>query len=549
MTANAPKSAPSLLDDALALREDGDLRGAVALLLKAAGEDGLGDVEVVLTLAKMLAESDQLEQAERWFNRAMALAPDDLAVQLAWGTFLGQAGRLDDSRDLLASVGHAARDRLAEALSEGEQQTLGHILSFLGSTEVNLARACLEAGDLEAARALVVPWLSDPEHWPWAQAVFEDLLVETEGDPIAAAREGLSDGQASPSMVLALLEERVAASPPDFAGLDPILARADALFTFDWRHADPAVAQGLAGIRRAYGRAVMKGEVERDTCRHLDAPSRRALSEDLEDGRDGLLATLRASFATAHPHVAWRLDPEAAVARALAALRSASKAGPDTLADVARVLVRDAFRAWWRGLSQRLRSGEDVASARLPYLYAPGSTEALRDASATPPARVLASSWYTAARADSLASLEADAIDARLAPWLEPVVRRFVTASDATDTAALADGLRELWRLPQGEYVFAADGADGGPRWPVSYPDHGRVGDLLDALGEREAPDGASLLVWRACGEPFGADEVAWFTEVAEAELRDAMDAGPAAVGVDVSRVGETALRIIITLA
>jgi tetratricopeptide (TPR) repeat protein len=535
MTDSPSLSSP--LDEALALREDGDLRGAVALLLRVAA-DGLDDVEVVLTLAKLLAESDQLEQAERWFGRALSLAPDDLAVQLAWGTFLGQAGRLDASRELLASVGHAARDRLTEALSAGEQQTLGHILSFLGSTEVNLARACLEAGDLGAARELVLPWLADPEHWPWAQAVFTDLLEATGEDPLEAARDGLSSGQASPLMVLALLEDHLRDVTPDFAGVDATLARADALFTFDWRHADPAVTQQLAEVRRAYGRAVMRGEVARDTCRHLDAPSRRALSEDLELDRDGLLAALRASFGAAHPHVAWRADPEADVARALSAVRD----GGADLATAARAVVAAAFRAWWQGLARRLRSGEDVASARLPYLFAPGTAEALVSTS-TPPSRALAAAWYEPERAEALAALDDDAITTRLAPWLEPAVRRFEAACASADAGSVADGLRELWRLPQGEYVLA-EGSDGGPRWPVSYPDHGRVADLLDALGERDAAPGASVLAWRACGEPFGDEEAAWFTEVALAELRDALDAPTNAPVAEVTREGPSALRV-----
>ena len=546
MTATFEKPGPTPLDAALALREDGDLRGAVALLLRAAG-DGLNDVEVVLTLAKMLAESDQLEQAERWFNRALALAPDDLAVQLAWGTFLGQAGRLDASRALLAKVGHAARDRLAEALSEGEQQALGHILSFLGSTEVNLARACLEAGDTYAARALVLPWLADPEHWGWAHAVYEDVVAETGGDLLQAARDGLSDGQASPPMGMALVAARLQESPPDFGGLDAVLARADAMFTFDWRHADPAVTAGLAEARRAYGRAVMRGEIVRETCRHLDAPSRRPFLVELAGDPHGLLAPLRGATEAVHPHVAWRTDPDADLSLALQRVREGG------FAEAARGLVAASFRSWWQAIAGRLASGEDVASARLPYFYAPGAAAALaagRGGEAWPPARALSDGCYDSACATVLAALEDAAILAHIAPWLDPAVDRFVASCAEADVATIAEGLRELWRLPQGEYVFAADGADG-LRWPVSYPDHGRVGDLLDALADREAADDAAIVVWRATGAALGDDEVAWFAEVAEAELRDALtlDAPDSTRRAVIERRGAAALRVSVRLA
>jgi hypothetical protein len=516
---------PTRVERALDLRESGDLRGAVAVLYEAAAEGGLDELEVVLTLAKMLAESNELEQAERWFGRACALAPEDLAVQLAHGTFLGQTGRLEASRARLADVGKAAREQLEAAMSDGQQELLGQILSFLGATEVNLARACLEAGDHAAAAELVRPWLADPEHWPWAHGVFEDL-AEAEGlDPLAEARRGLLEGYVAPPMVVALVAASLAEDVPDIVGIDGILGRADAIFAFDWRHADPAFSETLGEARRAYGRAVMRGALPPGSCRHLDGPTRRLSAPDLS----------AEAGTTRHVHAGWRCELDGLVAELLGDLDGAPEASSERLADWAVCVALGAFRGWWEGLARRLASGQDVAAARAPYFLAQ-PRESLE---------LLASPAYSPDRIRFLTSLsDADAA-ALLGPWLEPAVQRFVSSCREEGRATIADGLRELARLPQGEYVLATLGPDG-PRFLASYPDHGRVDHLLEALPDWDVEPGGSLLVWRASGAAISDEELAWFEAVARDEILDAVVEDPIglAPSVAVTRHDPHAIRV-----
>ena len=65
----------SALDRALNRREEGDLDGAIAIL-KAAIADDLNDLGLVTTLAKMLAESDQLDKAN------LSLGDEDSGINL-----------------------------------------------------------------------------------------------------------------------------------------------------------------------------------------------------------------------------------------------------------------------------------------------------------------------------------------------------------------------------------------------------------------------------------------------------------------------------------
>jgi tetratricopeptide (TPR) repeat protein len=249
----------SPLDQALTLRESGDIEGAIALLYSAVSE-ALTDRGLVITLAKMLAETDQLDKAEHWFRHAHKIAPGDLDVAGAYGTFLAQTGRLAEARLALESARHRAR-----TLTESEPEARG----LLCAIELNLGRVCLELRDFEAARELVRPWLADEQGWDHAHDVFVDLAMELDLDPVALDEERLASGHISPLMVCHRLEDLLEATPPDLLDLERVVARADALFDFDWRHAAPELEEVLARGRQAAVHALMRGTLTPELIPHL----------------------------------------------------------------------------------------------------------------------------------------------------------------------------------------------------------------------------------------------------------------------------------------
>lgn len=254
---------------ALRQRRAGNLEGAIATLVEAAGK-ALDSPDLACTLAKMLSETGKTEAAERWFLHAMKLAPDEWVVRMGYGTFLGESGRIAEARALLAGVHDEVGALLAAARPEEKDQLAG-LQDFAVCTQINLARAAFETGDSAVARELAAPWLSHPEHGSGAHGVLADIVERDGLDPKQLAEEGLAAGQVSPLMVCHLLELAVAAEPCDFVALDGVLARADACFAFDWKQAEPELVAVLAQARQRFLRGVMLQVVEAATCPHLAA--------------------------------------------------------------------------------------------------------------------------------------------------------------------------------------------------------------------------------------------------------------------------------------
>ena len=265
---------PSPLEIALRQRDAGQIDDAIATLM-AAASSALGDAELALTLAKMLAETDQLDRAEPWFKHALKLAPTDLFVRMGHGTFLAQRGRHTEARAALASV----LDELVEAMTAAEASedidTLEALEDLVAATAVNLARSEMLGGDVTTARALVQPWLANARHWTFAHNVLADLIEQEGLDAMTLAQEGLVSGEVSPYMICYLLERILDEEPADLVELDRIIGQADIVFAFDWRHAAPELEAALAAVRQRYGHAVMRGLVAPGTLRHLDASAAR----------------------------------------------------------------------------------------------------------------------------------------------------------------------------------------------------------------------------------------------------------------------------------
>jgi tetratricopeptide (TPR) repeat protein len=287
-----PASQTSPLDVALRQREAGQIELAIETLFAAAATS-LGDAELALALAKMLAETAQYERAEPWFRHALKLSPRDLFVRMGHGTFLGQVGRHQQARDTLAEV----LDELLESLDIAEmtedRDTLAALENLIGATSVNLSRSALENGEPALARELTAPWLAHPDHWTYAHDVLADV-IEREGlDPHEIAETGLTTGRISPYMVCFLIERALDVVPPDLATIDRIIGRANTIFAparpaFDWQHAAPELESALATARKRYGHGVMRGQWRPDELPHLAATSLPCDAGDVEGNAPAL---------------------------------------------------------------------------------------------------------------------------------------------------------------------------------------------------------------------------------------------------------------------
>jgi len=280
----------SPLDLALSQREAGHIDLAIETLFAAAGTS-LGDAELALTLAKMLAETAQYDRAEPWFRHALKLAPRDLFVRMGYGTFLGQIGRHSEAQATLGAV----LDELLESLDIAEvtedRDTLIALENLIGATSVNLARSALEAGQTPLARELSAPWLAHPDHWTYAHDVLADLIERESLDPRAIAEEGLASGRISPYMVCFLIERALDEDPPDLATIDHIIDRANTIFgvsrthtddhLFDWQHAAPELETALASARKRYGHGVMRGHWRPGEFPHLTTTTQLADESDV----------------------------------------------------------------------------------------------------------------------------------------------------------------------------------------------------------------------------------------------------------------------------
>lgn len=251
----------SPLDRALTRREEGDLDGAIAIL-RAAIADDLNDLGLITTLAKMLAESDQLDKAQQWYRRALAMAPDDPDVNFGYGTFLGQSGRFAEAKDHLVR----AERVLVELLKDPRNDWA---FGLMGAVATNHARVRCELGEFDAARAILRPWFRFEDSWPGAFDVL-DLMIDKAGlDPDTVLDEGLVSGLIAPPMIEYRLGELFAKQPVDLAAIDRLIARADELFEFDWTSATDSLPALLADLRIAAQRAMMKGELPADLLAHV----------------------------------------------------------------------------------------------------------------------------------------------------------------------------------------------------------------------------------------------------------------------------------------
>lgn len=268
----------SPLDRALTRREEGDIDGAIAILRSAIAND-LNDLGLITTLAKMLAESDQLDKAQQWYRRALAMAPDDPDVNFGYGTFLGQSGRFAEAKDHFV---RAERVLLEIMTNDRDDWAFG----LMGAVATNHARVCCELGELDAARAILRPWFRFEDSWPGAFDVL-DLLIDKAGlDPDTVLDEGLVSGLIAPPMIEYRLGELFAKQPVDLVAIDQLIARADQLFDFDWTSATDTLPGLLADLRITAQRAMMKGELAADTIAHVLRIDHPGLTDGAEAASD-----------------------------------------------------------------------------------------------------------------------------------------------------------------------------------------------------------------------------------------------------------------------
>ena len=243
-------------------RNAGDLHGAIATL-STASPGPLANAAYATTLAKMLYDVGEVARADRWFRHAFKLAPNDLIVRQGYGTHLSLMDRHEEAHALLSSV--AAKIR--RCLTGNDWKMRKAILEadgFIASTELNLAAACLDLGDTAGAFEHSAPWLADPDVWPWAHRICEDVQGRQGRDALEFAAWALSSGPASPPMVRDLIEARLAATPCDSGTLYRLVWRAEKVFNdfVGWRQAVPGLDAVMGRAHRQLTRAVMVRDVD-----------------------------------------------------------------------------------------------------------------------------------------------------------------------------------------------------------------------------------------------------------------------------------------------
>jgi len=254
---DAPDPSGDALARALAQRTDGDLAGAIETLRAAAAAD-LSDPALALNLGKMLAESGQLDRAEPWFRHALKLAPDDLDLRLAYGTWLGQCGRIEEAKEHLTAVMQDLDLAADHAALLGDHDAVLEVRRFLGATAVNLGRAALESGDPALALSFARAWLDDAEHGDAARELVVDALDSDALDPQRLAELSLEDGRVTPAVVALLVDSALGREPPDWQAIEHTLALADDVLPAGWRHSDEALERVLTAARARFGHALMR---------------------------------------------------------------------------------------------------------------------------------------------------------------------------------------------------------------------------------------------------------------------------------------------------
>lgn len=245
------------LERALALRRNGELAAAIETLRAAVAED-LSEPLLALNLAKMLAEAGQLDRAEPWFRHALKLTPDDLDLRLAYGTYLGQCGRIEAAKEHLTAVMHDLDAAADHAAMLGDHAAVLEVRRFLGATAVNLGRAALESGDPALALSFARAWLDDEEHGDAARELIVDALDSDALDPQRLAELSIEDGRVTPAVVALLVDAALGREPPDWEAIERTLALADDVLPAGWRHSDEALERVLTAARARFGHALMR---------------------------------------------------------------------------------------------------------------------------------------------------------------------------------------------------------------------------------------------------------------------------------------------------
>lgn len=170
---------------------------------------GLSEAGVLGDLAAMVAELGSEEEAERLFARALANAdPSDLGLRMNYAAFLGQQGRLNEAVGELDRLAQELGDVLALASTVSED-AVDEIYEQKGIVEVNLARAWLEMGETERAKAIVEEWLLSGRHWEMAQDILDAAISAEGGSHLDSAERYMDERRASVGMVAYLAVHRL----------------------------------------------------------------------------------------------------------------------------------------------------------------------------------------------------------------------------------------------------------------------------------------------------------------------------------------------------
>jgi hypothetical protein len=252
-----------VIDRALTLRLEGRIDLAIETLREAVSH-ALADPELVILLAKMVAESGDLERAEGWFAHALKLAPTSHDVRLGYAVWRLESGDIPAGKELLEALHVDVLKRERSGLNPK---------GFRAAVELNLATACVETDDLSRAVALARPWLTDEDGWGQAHNVMVDATERLGLEPRLVTEVGFMTGLFSPYMCVERLE-RLLDGPPhevDFSKIEETIILSDANFAFDWRRCDEVVVAVLANARQAAARAMMRGWLEAGACPSLSS--------------------------------------------------------------------------------------------------------------------------------------------------------------------------------------------------------------------------------------------------------------------------------------
>lgn len=227
VVAEVPAGPPSAdpIGEALAMREAGDLPGAIRFLYGELAHD-LSGVRVVTTLATMLAENGEFDRAERVFQRAFAAGIKNQALELNYATFLAHSGRSETAAFGLRELGEKIAARLPELSSD--DPALATLVDQWAVADCNLARLRMLEGNQDAARDLAEKWLTSRKHWRAAHNVVAQCISDEAAPKVY--RQLMHARRASPAM-LCLLEDWEDSDD----GTMVIWMAGDRAFKWDWK--------------------------------------------------------------------------------------------------------------------------------------------------------------------------------------------------------------------------------------------------------------------------------------------------------------------------